>query len=60
MNAKIGKSVEMVMLFLAVFSEKMPGAGGRISYKGNKTISQHLRQDSHPQSSEYTSRVLKA
>ena len=36
MNAKIGKGVEMMMLFFVVFSEKMPGAGGRTSYKGNK------------------------
>jgi hypothetical protein len=59
-NAKIGKGVKMVMLLLQYFWRKRLEQVVEQVTKVTKTISQHLNQDSYPQSSEYTSRVLKA
>jgi hypothetical protein len=58
-NEKIGSGMEMVMLFLQYFQRQCLKQVVEQVTKVTKTISQHLSQDSHPQSPEYTSRVLK-
>jgi hypothetical protein len=60
LNAKIGKGVEMVMMFLQYFQRKCLEQVVEQVTTVTKTISQHLSQEPYPQSSEYTSRVPKA